>query len=142
MNTHCRYLVSCVGKKKSRPAWAEEFYTSSWFLKARADVESTGMPWFVRSAEHGLLSPGQRVSPYEKTLHRMALVDRRLWAQRVLRQLDAAGVVDGRVVFLAGQRYRAFLAPRLVAQGLEVEVPMEGLGIGQQLRWLTERGMG
>ena len=58
MNTHCRYLVFGVGKKKSRPVLAEEFYTPNWFLKARADVESTELTWFMLSAEHGLLSPG------------------------------------------------------------------------------------
>lgn len=40
------------------------------------------------------------------------------------------------VVFLAGQRYREFLADHLKSRGIVVEVPMEGLRIGQQLSWL------
>ena len=44
----------------------------------------------------------------------------------------------GSVVFLAGQRYREFLEPSLRSRGLVVSVPMEGLRIGEQLRWLTK----
>ncbi|MCE2939855.1 MAG: DUF6884 domain-containing protein [Armatimonadota bacterium] len=37
---------------------------------------------------------------------------------------------------LAGDRYREFLAPMLQARGVQVDVPMQGLRIGEQLRWL------
>ncbi len=37
---------------------------------------------------------------------------------------------------LAGDRYRDFLTPMLQAQGVQVDVPMQGLRIGEQLRWL------
>ena len=37
---------------------------------------------------------------------------------------------------LAGDRYREFLTPMLQARGVQVDVPMQGLRIGEQLRWL------
>ena len=37
---------------------------------------------------------------------------------------------------LAGDRYREFLTPLLLARGMQVDVPMQGLRIGEQLRWL------
>lgn len=37
---------------------------------------------------------------------------------------------------LAGDRYREFLTPMLQARGMRVDVPMQGLRIGEQLRWL------
>jgi len=38
-------------------------------------------------------------------------------------------------VFLAGNNYRKFLLPRIK----NYKIPMLGLGIGKQLKWLTER---
>ena len=133
------YLVSCVGQKRDRPSVAKDLYTSVWFHKARAFVEGTGSPWYILSAEHGLLDPDRMVEPYEKTLNAMGVGERRHWAQRVFSQLELAGVADSRLSLLAGQRYREFLLERLRGIGVEVEVPMAGLGIGEQLRWLGEQ---
>ena len=44
-----------------------------------------------------------------------------------------------RIVMLAGSRYREFVEPRLRGVGIRVDVPMEGLRIGEQLSWLKER---
>ena len=41
------------------------------------------------------------------------------------------------VVFLAGARYREFLVPALREFGTSIEIPMEGLRIGEQLSWLA-----
>jgi len=130
------YLVSCVSKKKSTPAAARDLYISDWFVKARNYVEATGFHWFVLSAEYGLVNPDQIIEPYEKTLNTMPISERRKWADRVAAQI--AEVVPGarHVVFLAGQRYREFLMDRFRKQGIDVEVPMEGLRIGEQLGWL------
>ena len=40
-------------------------------------------------------------------------------------------------VFLAGERYREFVAPALSDRGIEVQVPMQGMRIGKQLAWLN-----
>jgi len=40
------------------------------------------------------------------------------------------------VVFLAGKDYREYLEKLLHDQGISTEVPMEGLGLGQQKAWL------
>jgi hypothetical protein len=42
-----------------------------------------------------------------------------------------------RVVMLAGARYREFLLDYLRARFGKVELPMEGLKIGEQLHWLS-----
>ena len=129
-------LVSCVATKQLRPALAKDLYISTWFLKARSFVEAQGWPWFILSAKHGLVHPEQKVAPYEKTLNRMGVVDRRDWAGKVLEALEPrlAGVRS--VVFLAGIKYREFLAPELAGRGIDVQVPMEGLRNGEQLAWL------
>ena len=132
-------LVSCVSIKRSGPCQARDLYTSPWFLKARAYVEATQSPWFILSAEYGLLPPDQVVAPYERTLNKMGIADRRAWAQRVLTVLvpQLAGV--GRLIILAGERYRQFLVPVLRRTCPSVEIPMERLTIGRQLQWLSER---
>ena len=100
-------------------------------------METTGCPWRILSAQYGLVHPEEEIGPYEKTLNRMRVEERRAWADRVLAAL--APCLDGvdTVVFLAGQRYRQFLEPELHERGLAVRVPMSGLRQGQQLAWLN-----
>ncbi len=77
------------------------------------------------------------IAPYDLTLSTMPVADRRRWASRVLTQLEPHLSGIGSVMFLAGRRYREFLEPSLRSRGLLVSIPMEGLRIGEQLRWLT-----
>ena len=130
------YLVSCVSEKQRSACAAQDLYVSTWFCKARRYVEASGCPWFVLSAEYGLVPPDQIIAPYERTLNTMRVVDRRDWANRVLGQLAEAAPGLTQVVFLAGQRYREFLTQHLTDREVKVSVPMEGLRIGEQLRWL------
>lgn len=133
------YLVSCVSSKQASPAPAKDLYVSDWFRKARAYVESTGMPWFILSAEYGLLDPNQHTAPYEKTLNTMSVREREGWAQRVVEQMSARLPQGKRVVVLAGARYREYLLDYLRGRFSQVEVPLEGLRIGEQLHWFSER---
>jgi hypothetical protein len=57
------YLVSCVARKRHVAAPAKDLYLSVWFRKARAYVESFGCPWFILSAERGLVRPDQILAP-------------------------------------------------------------------------------
>ena len=131
------FLISCVKTKAAMPAAAMDLYTSNWFRKARACVETTGCPWLILSAQYGLVHPEEEIRPYEKTLNAMRVKERRAWADRVLAWL--APFLDGvdTVVFLAGHRYREFLEPELRERGFAVCVPMSGLRQGQQLAWLN-----
>jgi hypothetical protein len=113
-------------------------YVSDWFHKARRFAEVSGCPWYVLSAKHGLVAPDQVIAPYEQTLNTTRAGDRRAWGARVAAQLAEAAPDLSRVVFLAGGRYREFLAPHLAGRGVEVSVPMEGLRIGEQLSWLGQ----
>lgn len=61
-------LIGCVKSKLGVPAPAEELYVSPLFRKRRAYAESAGTPWFVLSAEHGLLAPSDVVAPYDRAL--------------------------------------------------------------------------
>jgi hypothetical protein len=128
------YLVSCVSQKKGFPAPARDLYVSEWFRRACRYVEATGDPWFILSAEYGLISPDQLLAPYERTLNRMGVVERRAWAARVRQQMTESLPRVDRIVVLAGQRYREFLMDDLRRRAAKVEVPLSGL-IGEQLSW-------
>ncbi|MGH6945748.1 MAG: DUF6884 domain-containing protein, partial [Kiloniellales bacterium] len=116
-----------------------DLYASDWFSKARSYVESTSCPWFILSAEYGLVAPNQIINSYEMTLNRMPIRERRRWAERVVGQMSDRMPDAQTVIFLAGQRYREFLVNHLRRRGVAVETPMEGLRIGEQLRWLSRQ---
>ena len=133
------YLVSCVGQKLAIPAKAKDLYTSDWFKKARHYVERSGSPWFILSAEHGLVEPDALIAPYEKTLNTMGVRQRRDWAIRVINQMGERLPAMDEIVVLAGARYREFLMDYLTRRAGRVTVPLEGLRIGEQLSWLGAR---
>jgi hypothetical protein len=132
------YLVSCVGKKLPTPAPAKDLYGSPWFKKARIYVESRNADWFILSAMYGVVHPEQVIESYELTLNRMAKPDRKEWATSVFEQLLPHLSPNRSVTILAGQKYREFLEGWLRNESEKVLVPMEKLGIGQQLKWLTD----
>lgn len=131
------FLVSCVAEKEAIAMPAADLYTSPWFVKARALVEATRDPWFILSAEHGLLAPDRVIEPYEWTLNTMSVNERREWARRVEQQMEESLPEAEEVVVLAGNRYRENLMPYLRERFSKVTVPMEGLTIGRQLNWLN-----
>ena len=132
------YLVACVAKKLNCEASAADLYQSDWFKKARAYVEAQGAPWRILSARYGLVAPHDWVKPYEQTLNAMTAIQRRAWAQPVLQGI--LHLAPREVVFLAGRKYRENLTAPLVDAGVQVMVPMAGLGIGEQLGWLKSHG--
>ena len=118
---------------------AKELYVSDWFRKARAYVERQGERWYILSAEHGLIFPDTVITPYDNTLNRASVRERCAWARRVMKGLKEVVAPGDRVVFIAGARYREFLVPELLRMGAEVEIPMEGMRIGEQLGWLKRQ---
>jgi hypothetical protein len=136
------YLVACVGKKQPKALPARDLYASAWFRKVRSQVESTGCPWFILSAAFGLLHPETVIEPYEKTLNRMPVAERRAWASNVIAQMDRALAGYEEIVVFAGRHYRQFLMDYLGRRFKVVRVPLAGMGIGRQLKWLKTRAHG
>lgn len=134
-------LVSCVASKRPHRAKAKDLYVSPLFRGMRA-VAERGAAWRILSAEHGLLDPEREIEPYERTLRHMGRAERRAWADRVLAELLPLARGFDRVIVLAGNDYRGHLVPALERAGLRVEVPLEGLGLGEQLsqlqQWVAE----
>jgi hypothetical protein len=129
-------LISCTSKKLPNKAKAEDLYLSPLFklsLQYAYSLEPDAI--FVLSAKHGLIDLEEELEPYDLTLNDMRAKDVRRWASRVLDQLrSVADLGTDRIVFLAGERYRKYLLPSIS----HYEVPLGGLGIGEQLRFLKE----
>ncbi len=136
------YLISCVSKKQAYASKARELYISDLFSKARGYVEATGAAWYILSAEHGLLSPDEVIEPYNKTLNTMPIDARRVWGKRVFTELSQVLDKGDTIVFLAGAKYREFLSSLLTETGMNVEIPLEGKRIGEQLSWLKGQANG
>lgn len=132
-------LVACVGQKHNSPMPARDLYRSAWFRKASAYAERVADDWYILSAKYGLLAPETVVAPYDETLNRMRAAARRAWAKGVTRDLRDVVQPGDSVVILAGRKYRANLVDPLREMGCSVEIPMEGLRIGEQMRWLNQQ---
>jgi len=129
-------LVSCVKTKANKALPACDLYISSWFTKAKSLVERQGIDWFILSAEHGLVDPKTVIAPYERTVNKMGVADRREWAAKVIEQMSEVLPEADEIIILAGNRYRENLMPYLCDRFPKVSVPMEGLTSGRQLNWL------
>jgi cytoplasmic iron level regulating protein YaaA (DUF328/UPF0246 family) len=116
-------------------AW--DLYCSDLFEKARNFVERQGGRWFILSAKYGLVAPEEVIEPYNETLKDKTADERHRWASEVVEELKVHCPRGTTVVFLAGERYREFLVSALREFGTSIEIPMEGLRIGEQLSWLV-----
>lgn len=137
-------LIGCVKSKLEHPAPAKDLYTSALFRKERAYAESSGKPWFILSAKHGLLSPDEVIEPYEVYLKTMPDAYRAWWGQTVVRQLgEAFGPVDGVSIEVhASAAYVDQILPHLAIEGARIVTPLHGLTMGQRLAWYGEADSG
>lgn len=130
------YLVSCVGKKLEQPNMAKDIYISTWFKLVKSHIGKN--KWMILSAEYGLLSPYRIIEPYDKTLNKMNKKERKIWANKVTNSILKLPFNETEFIIFAGNKYREFLVPTLIENNYKIKVPMLGLGIGQQLKWLKE----
>ena len=131
-------LVSCVKSKRTAASAAQDLYTSDLFTGMRHYAERHSDEWFILSAEHGVLKRDEVIAPYERSLNKMLKRERLEWAGKVQRRLLELIPSGASIVVLAGERYRENLVPFLKQHGFVVDVPMAGLKLGYQLRWLKE----
>lgn len=130
-------LISCVKRKAESRTKCCDLYQSDLFRKSLAYARSlVPEAIFVLSAKYGLVDLEREIEPYDVTLNAMSRKDAKMWAGRVLEQLgQVAELKEDCFTFLAAEKYRRYLLPHLSHS----QIPMEGLRIGQQLRFLMER---
>jgi len=133
-------FISCVSKKLSHKAKAQDLYVSPLFkLNLAYAKKLKPQKIFILSAKHGLLKLTDTIAPYDTTLNTMHDRERRVWGGKVLKQLKGKVNLDkDTFIFLAGGRYRKYLMPHMA----HVEIPMIHLGIGKQLQFLKHATKG
>jgi cytoplasmic iron level regulating protein YaaA (DUF328/UPF0246 family) len=140
-------LISCTKKKRSYACLASEMYSiSTLFKKSYSYCNDHYCRVYILSAKYGLLRPNEVIQPYDQTLNAMNMQQKKEWSERVYQQFlmemknHSWNWSDIRLVaFHAGEAYRKFLIERL-AEYVTVSVPMQGLGIGEQLSFYKKEG--
>lgn len=130
------FLIACASRKLASKARVREIYDSALFKKSLEYAEKNGADKvFVLSAKHGLIGLEEVIEPYNLTLNKMSKKERIDWAERVLRGLrKEVDLEKDKIVFLAGKNYREYLLPEIK----NYSIPLQGLGIGKQLKCLKE----
>lgn len=135
-------LASCVKTKRDESATPKDLYTPDYFEKMRSYAEQHHDDWWILSAKHGLLDPdGEPIKPYDDTLRNARKAEKQEWAEKVVRQMEQHGLLeDGTTLVIhAGKDYYEELLPLLEQQVVTVEIPTEGLGLGEKQAWYKER---
>lgn len=66
----------------------------------------------------------------------MPVKEIKIWADKVIQQLqNVSDLNKDEFIFLAGEKYRRFLLPYIS----HYQVPMKGLSIGKQLKYLKDK---
>lgn len=131
----------------------QQLYAGQLFTKRVRYAEQNGLRWWVLSAKYGCWAPTIALKPYDQTLLDMSPAEIAAWhtgvAMRLVEELwEPFNVKVSDNPFLpseftveihAGTDYCHPLAEILTAVGINVETPLQGLGIGEQLAWYTER---
>jgi hypothetical protein len=69
----------------------------------------------------------------------MSAAKRRDWADKVAAELRRHCPKGTEVIIFAGRKYREHLVPILIDWGCKLRIPLEGMGIGNQLGWFNKR---
>jgi cytoplasmic iron level regulating protein YaaA (DUF328/UPF0246 family) len=133
-------LLGCTKLKQKYQCDAGEMYTASPLFRtikryiSKFDYDQ----WFILSAKYGLLKPTDEISPYDESLYDKSKTEYNQWVKTVIKQLDEIITEDVVVDFYCGKKYRDGLIPHLTRKGIKYHIPLEGMGIGQQLKFLKE----
>jgi hypothetical protein len=130
-------LVTCVKEKLTRPAAARDLYVAPLFKKEREYAEHSGLPWFILSAEHGLVAPDEWLAPYDRYLPDTPATYREAWGAWVVERLALlTGTLSSKVAEVhAEPSYVQSLRGPLTAKGGALVEPLAGLTMEQRLAW-------
>ena len=130
-------LIACSKKKKRGVHAAADLYDSPLFRLAfiYAILERFDLR-FILSAKYGLLEPRRPIRSYNRALSKMSKKGRRKWVCEVAGGLREIVPKGSEICILTGEDYRKELTTELAGY-YEFKVPMQGLSLGNQIRWLN-----
>jgi len=120
-------LVGSSGAVAGSPRPARELFESDGFARAREHAASSGRPWFVLSAKHGLLDPDDVVGPFDVLFGDQPAGYRTAWAEWVVVQLADRVRLPGTTVEVhGGVDFAQALKAPLERRGARTEIPLPG----------------
>ncbi|MBM7646492.1 hypothetical protein JOD45_002722 [Scopulibacillus daqui] len=129
-------LLATARKKSNSPEKVIDFYKSPLFIKSVQYAKTHYKRFYFYNAKDGLLLPDQIMSPYDVSIKRFTIHEKRIWGKKVIQDFLSYETPEDKIIYLhGGQVYRKFLEPELKQQGFIYEIPLKGLGIGEQLKW-------
>ena len=130
-------FIGCVKQKKNYKTQAQDLYDSVFFEKCLNFAKSYNPKnIYILSAKYGLLNLTDEIEPYECTLNNMSIKEQKNWAEKVLNQMKQHDIdFTEETVWLCGNNYRKYLLQNFQ----KYSCPLEGLGIGKQLKFMTDK---
>jgi hypothetical protein len=120
-------LVASSGGHGPAPVPVATLFRSPGFATARAHAEDSGFPWFVLSAKHGLLDPGDVVGPYDVQIDERSASYRAAWGEWVVAQLsERVPLVGVTVEVHGGVDFAQPLRSPLSRRGASLDLPLPG----------------
>jgi hypothetical protein len=118
-------LIGSSGAMGDAPGPAGDLFSSAGFARAREHAERLGYPWFVLSAKHGLLEPGDVVGPFDLQFGDQPVGYRTAWGEWVAAQLaDRLRLQDVVVEVHGGVDFAQPLRKPLARRGAALELPL------------------
>ncbi len=120
-------LVSSSGDHGPAPVPVATLFRSPGFARARELAERSGHPWFVLSAKHGLLDPGDVVGPFDVHMDERSASYRVAWGEWVVAQLSERVPLEGVTVEVhGGVDFAQPLRQPLSRRGAALDIPLPG----------------
>jgi hypothetical protein len=124
-------ILSCGKQKQSRPCAAIDMYTSGLFRLSKEAALKTGLPIYILSAEHGLISAQQIIKPYEKSAYSMGNDELIEWHKAAGQKAEAL-FGPSTVLVILPKEYMGFAA---YFPGVVVDL-CKGLPLGKRMQYL------
>lgn len=126
-------LISCSSKKKSGSCKAKHLYDGDLFKKSMNYVKNRYDKWFILSAKYGLLNPDDIISGYDLSLNSLSKNELSKWSKNISEKILKLNPDE--IDFYCGVNYRKYLIDILKKNNIKCNSPLEGLGIGKQLKF-------
>lgn len=137
-----RLLILGCGAEKTPtvdgPIPAKDLYTGTLFRARRKYAEASGAKWMILSAQHGLIGPETPVLYYDRRIDDLTADDRSDLQASIIKELIALfgseEAIEGKIVEMHAPAQYVELVREVVEDFRpEIETPLEGLGIGEQM---------
>lgn len=137
-------LIGCTKNKaplkRGKKVAAQELYSvSPLFTKSRRYAEALidegeADDWAILSAKFGLTPRRKKIPTYNETLVGAKIDTKRAWAKRVAKEILKVYGDRVHLIFLTSKDYARVVD--YLPETVTYEEPLEGLGIGDRMRWL------